>query len=59
VQALGAVAQRVPIGAPAAYHTFREITYWEKEEVGYLSFDFYNGAMSTEQWPSSPDRRCC
>jgi putative two-component system hydrogenase maturation factor HypX/HoxX len=39
VQALGVVARRVPkspisIGAPADYRTFREITYWEKEEVG-------------------------
>ena len=26
-----------------------EIRYREKEHVGYLSFDFYNGAMSTRQ----------
>lgn len=29
--------------------TFREIWYEEKGEVGYLHFDFYNGAMSTDQ----------
>lgn len=29
--------------------TFREIRYEEKENVGYLHFDFYNGAMSTDQ----------
>ena len=29
--------------------THREITYEEREGVGYLRFDFYNGAMSTEQ----------
>jgi putative two-component system protein, hydrogenase maturation factor HypX/HoxX len=29
--------------------TFREIKYEEANEVGYLHFDFYNGAMSTEQ----------
>jgi len=29
--------------------TYREIWYKEKENVGYLHFDFYNGAMSTEQ----------
>ncbi|WP_136667199.1 enoyl-CoA hydratase-related protein [Flavobacterium sp. H122] len=29
--------------------TFREISYTEKNKVGYLHFDFYNGAMSTEQ----------
>jgi putative two-component system hydrogenase maturation factor HypX/HoxX len=35
---------RVPAG-----HTFREIAYEEHAGVGYLHFDFYNGAMSTEQ----------
>ena len=40
----------VPIDAPlAAGHTFREIAYEEHAGVGYLHFDFYNGAMSTEQ----------
>ena len=29
--------------------TFREIAYEERDGVGYLSFDFYNGAMSTDQ----------
>lgn len=29
--------------------TFREIWYEEKNEVGYLHFDFYNGALSTDQ----------
>lgn len=29
--------------------TFREIWYEERDQVGYLHFDFYNGAMSTEQ----------
>jgi putative two-component system protein, hydrogenase maturation factor HypX/HoxX len=29
--------------------TYREITYHEHNGVGYLQFDFYNGAMSTEQ----------
>ena len=31
------------------YRTYREIVYWERRDVGYLAFDFYNGAMSTEQ----------
>ncbi len=33
------------------YHgrTYREICYEEKNKVGYLHFNFYNGAMSTEQ----------
>jgi putative two-component system hydrogenase maturation factor HypX/HoxX len=29
--------------------TYREIVYEERASVGYLHFDFYNGAMSTEQ----------
>ena len=34
---------------PGAEHTLREIFYEEDAGVGYLHFDFYNGAMSTEQ----------
>jgi len=30
-------------------NTFREIRYQEANGVGYVYFDFYNGAMSTEQ----------
>src|SRR6266849_1507497 len=29
--------------------TYREIWYEERHAVGYLHFDFYNGAMSTDQ----------
>ncbi|MDD1649721.1 MAG: hydrogenase maturation protein [Methylococcaceae bacterium] len=29
--------------------TFKEIWYEEENQVGYLHFDFHNGAMSTEQ----------
>jgi len=39
----------LPIDAPDDHRTFREIAYTEEDEVGYLSFDFYNGAMSTTQ----------
>jgi putative two-component system hydrogenase maturation factor HypX/HoxX len=39
----------LPIDAPAGYRTFREIVYSEVDQVGYLSFDFYNGAMSASQ----------
>jgi putative two-component system protein, hydrogenase maturation factor HypX/HoxX len=40
----------VPLYAPQQPHdTFREIAYDERDGVGYLSFDFYNGAMSTDQ----------
>lgn len=31
------------------FRTYREIVYQEEEEIGYISFNFYNGAMSTEQ----------
>ncbi|GAB4355006.1 MAG: hydrogenase maturation protein [Gammaproteobacteria bacterium] len=52
--ALGEVAVGLP-EAPLAIHegegreTYREITYREEAGVGYLAFEFYNGAMSTEQ----------
>jgi len=39
----------LPIDAPNDHRTFREIVYTEEGQVGYLSFDFYNGAMSTSQ----------
>jgi putative two-component system protein, hydrogenase maturation factor HypX/HoxX len=39
----------VPVGAKTTHRTFRELRYDEQDGVGYLSFDFYNGAMSTEQ----------
>jgi putative two-component system protein, hydrogenase maturation factor HypX/HoxX len=45
-------APEIPIAVDAvapAEHTFREIAYEEHAGVGYLHFDFYNGAMSTEQ----------
>jgi putative two-component system hydrogenase maturation factor HypX/HoxX len=41
---------RTPVHAPPfAPRTFREIGYTERRGVGYLRFDFYNGAMSTDQ----------
>jgi len=39
----------LPRQGPANRRTYREIRYEEKNAVGYLYFDFYNGAMSTEQ----------
>jgi putative two-component system hydrogenase maturation factor HypX/HoxX len=36
-------------GAPEVAGTWREIRYEEHAGVGYLQFDFYNGAMSTGQ----------
>jgi putative two-component system hydrogenase maturation factor HypX/HoxX len=32
-----------------AKHTYRELSYEERRGVGYLHFDFYDGAMSTAQ----------
>jgi putative two-component system hydrogenase maturation factor HypX/HoxX len=41
----------VPHSEPAStdQSTYRDIRYWERGRIGYLSFDFYNGAMNTEQ----------
>jgi putative two-component system hydrogenase maturation factor HypX/HoxX len=43
--------EAIPLGlhVPTARQTYREITYEEKDQVGYLHFEFYNGAMSTAQ----------
>lgn len=45
------VSEIAPPPAPRspAAGTYSEIAYSEKGAVGYLEFDFYNGAMSTEQ----------
>jgi putative two-component system protein, hydrogenase maturation factor HypX/HoxX len=47
---LDAPESPVALHAPSlrAGHTFREIAYEEQAGVGYLHFDFYNGALSTE-----------
>jgi len=39
----------LPINYTADYRTFQEIRYVEERGVGRLFFDFYNGAMSTDQ----------
>ena len=39
----------LPLQGSANRRTYREIWYEEKNAVGYLYFDFYNGAMSTGQ----------
>ncbi len=41
----------VPLAVDQAYdgRTYREIWYEERHAAGYLHFDFYNGAMSTDQ----------
>jgi putative two-component system protein, hydrogenase maturation factor HypX/HoxX len=48
--AAGAELDLPEVPAPAQpAETFREIAYEERAGVGYLYFDFYNGAMSTDQ----------
>ena len=39
----------MPFDAVADYRSLREIRYVQCNEVGYLYFDFYNGAMDTKQ----------
>ena len=39
----------LPLDVPPARLAYKDIWYEEKAGVGYLHFDFYNGAMSTEQ----------
>jgi putative two-component system hydrogenase maturation factor HypX/HoxX len=39
----------VAVDSPDDHATYRDIRYWERGRVGYLAFDFYNGAMSTTQ----------
>ena len=47
---LGAVPEvTVPLDVPPSRLTYKDILYEEKAGVGYLHFDFYNGAMSTGQ----------
>ncbi len=47
---VGAPELPAPLHAPIpAGQTYRDIWYEEDAGVGYLHFDFYNGAMSTEQ----------
>jgi len=40
---------RIPLYVEPNLETFKEITFEKKGRVGFLSFDFYNGAMSSEQ----------
>src|SRR5258708_20869274 len=37
------------IDQPSNGRTYRDIWYEERQAVGYLHFEFYNGAMSTDQ----------
>lgn len=39
----------IPIGYSKMENTFQEVYYTLEESIGYLYFNFYNGAMSSEQ----------
>jgi putative two-component system hydrogenase maturation factor HypX/HoxX len=45
----GVEAWPVALDAPPGTGGFRELAYFERGPVGFLSFDFHNGAMSTAQ----------
>ena len=38
----------LPIDAVTPCRTYRDIWYEERNEVGYVNFRFYNGAMGTD-----------
>ncbi len=53
-QVLGEHAARLPewpvaLDAPLGSGGFRELAYFERGPVGFLAFEFHNGAMSTAQ----------
>ena len=45
----GVKETRIPLYVKPDLETFKEITFEKQGRVGYLEFDFYNGAMSSEQ----------
>ncbi|WP_201353252.1 hydrogenase maturation protein [Hydrogenimonas urashimensis] len=45
----GIKEHRIPLYVDPHLETFKEITFVQEGRIGYLGFDFYNGAMSAEQ----------
>ena len=45
----GIKEHRIPLYVDPSLKTFKEITFVQEGRIGYLGFDFYNGAMSAEQ----------
>lgn len=45
----GVMEDRLPLFVDPSLETFKEITYVERDEIGYLGFDFHNGAMGAHQ----------
>ncbi|MRI83659.1 MAG: hydrogenase [Nitratiruptor sp.] len=44
----GVKEQRIPLYVEPERPTFKEITYFQEGRIGFLAFDFYNGAMSSD-----------
>ncbi|SMC09781.1 hydrogenase maturation protein [Nitratiruptor tergarcus] len=45
----GIKEKRISLYVDPDLPTFKEITFYKKQNVGFLAFDFYNGAMSSQQ----------
>lgn len=45
----GVREDRLPLFVDPKLETFKEITFYQRDEVGYLGFDFHNGAMGAHQ----------
>ncbi|WP_295053461.1 hydrogenase maturation protein [Sulfuricurvum sp.] len=45
----GVREDRLPLFVDPALETFKEITYYQRDAIGYLGFDFHNGAMGAHQ----------
>lgn len=45
----GVREDRLPLFVDPKLVTFKEITFYQRDEVGYLGFDFHNGAMGAHQ----------
>ncbi|MFH0709514.1 MAG: hydrogenase maturation protein [Pseudomonadota bacterium] len=45
----GVREDRLPLFVDPKLVTFKEITFYQHDEVGYLGFDFHNGAMGAHQ----------
>lgn len=45
----GVREDRLPLFVDPKLESFKEITFYQRDEIGYLGFDFHNGAMSAHQ----------
>ena len=45
----GVREDRLPLFVDPKLETFKEITFYQRDEIGYLGFDFHNGAMGAHQ----------